>query len=364
MKRIFKNDWLRMSLTLIAATLITFLLRAAGVERDSLLMVYMVGVMCCAAITHGYLYSIVFAVGGMMLCNYLYTEPLKTFAISSKNDTILLAFFLITAIISASMTARFRQALRVSQENEQKAKRLFLEKESARIEAERAQVQSSLLRSIGHDLRTPLTGIQCGSNYIAERGDTLDRADIKKMASDISDEVTWLITLVENILYMTRIDNDRLEVNKQPEVVDDVVGEAVTHVPALRERPFKMILPEQVVAVPMDGKMMVQVLVNLLDNAVRHTPVGCPVQIVARQEGARMLFCVEDGGPGVPEDQRKNIFESFVTNGKIGPDGRKGVGLGLAICRAVVLAHQGAIQVDSSPLGGARFTVSLPMEEK
>lgn len=358
-----KNDWVRTALTLLAATLITDGLRAVGISRESLLMVYMVGVMCCAAITHGYRYSILSAVGSMMLFNYFYTEPLRTFLIGSENDATLLVFFLITAILSAGMTARFRQALRVSQENEQRAEQLFKEKEGARLEAERAQLKSSLLRSIGHDLRTPLTGIQCGSNYIAEHGDSLDRADIKKLAGDIGEQVTWLITLVENILYMTRIDNERLEVDKQPEVVEDVVGEAVAHVPALKERSFTVSLPEQVVAIPMDGKMIVQVLVNLLDNAVRHTPGDCPIRLTAYPEGSNMLFAVEDGGPGVPEIQREEIFGSFVTSGKIGSDGRAGMGLGLAICRAVIQAHGGSIGVDDSPLGGARFTFRLPMEE-
>lgn len=358
-----KNDWVRAILTLLGATAATFALRAVGVGRESFLLVYIVGVLCCAAVTHGYLYSILCAVASMMLFNYFYTEPLRTFAISSKNDVTLLAFFLVAAVISASMTARFRQALRVSQENERRAEQLFREKEGARMEAQQAKLKSDLLRSIGHDLRTPLTGIQCAGSYLAEHGGELPPADVKRLAGDITEQVSWLITLVENILYMTRIDNRRLEVSKQPEVVDDVVSEAVSHIPALETRTLTVSLPEQVIEVPMDGKMIVQVLVNLLDNAARHTPADCPIRVSVAQEGANAVFSVEDAGPGIREDQRNRIFDSFVTSGKIGPDGRRGVGLGLAICRAVVQAHGGTIAVDDSPLGGARFTFTLPMEE-
>jgi two-component system sensor histidine kinase KdpD len=224
-------------------------------------------------------------------------------------------------------------------------------------------MKSSLLRSIGHDLRTPLTGIQCGSSYLADHAETLARGDIRRMAEDISNQSTWLITMVENILYMTRLDNDRLEADKQPEVVDDVVNEAVSHVPALRERDFSVSLPAQVSTVPMDGRMIVQVLVNLLDNAVKYTPQGCRIRLSAEAREGRMYFCVDDAGSGIAPELRKKIFDSFVTSGKIGPDGRKGIGLGLAICRAAVRAHGGEISAEGAPLGGARFIFWLPAAE-
>ena len=359
-----KNDWVRTLLVLALATLLSFCLRGIGIARESYLMVYMVGIMCCAAVTHAYRYSIAAAAGSVLLFNYCFTEPLHTLAIKSWDDTVLLAFFLITAVVSAGMTARCLQALRQSQENAQRAERFYREREHARLEAEQARTKSNLLRSIGHDLRTPLTGIQCGSNYMAEHCESMSRADIRKMSVDISDQVTWLITLVENILYMTRIDNNKLEVNCQPEVPDDVMNEAVAHVPALRDRPFTLVLPEQVETVPMDGKMIVQVLVNLLDNAVKHTPPGCPIRLSARAEGPWMAFYVDDGGPGVPTDQRRQIFGSFVTSGKVGADGRRGIGLGLAICEAVVKAHGGQIRVEDSALGGACFLFTLPRKEK
>lgn len=358
-----KNDWVRSVLILLCAAGATAGLKALGVGRECLLLVYIVGVMCCAAVTHRYLYSLLSAVCSTLLFNYFNTEPYRTLAISSEDDAVMLIFFLIAAFISAAMTARFREALQASQENEKRAEQLFKEKEGAQLEAERARMKSDLLRSIGHDLRTPLTGIQCGVNYLAEQGDSLSPADIKKLACDISDQVSWLSTLVENTLYMTRIDNANLEVARQPEVVDDVVSEAISHVPGLEGRQLSVCLPEQVVEVPMDGKMIVQVLVNLLDNAVRHTGAECPIRVSVSQKEKNAVFCVEDGGPGIPESQRERIFSSFVTSGKTGPDGRKGLGLGLTICRAAVQAHGGTIEAGVSDLGGAKFTFTLPMED-
>ncbi|WP_069998984.1 sensor histidine kinase [Cellulosilyticum sp. I15G10I2] len=239
---------------------------------------------------------------------------------------------------------------------------IYNERENTRIAMEREHLKSNLLRSIGHDLRTPLAGIAGASSYIVQRARSLDGESIERLARDINEQAEWLTTLVENILNMTRIDNDKLEVNKQIEVIDDVVSEAVTHIVGLGKRPFKITLPKEVVAVPMDGKMIVQVLVNLLDNAVKHTSRNCPIELIVSQKELYVEFNVADGGMGTGSDTSK-LFDAFVTSGKTGADGKKGIGLGLAICKAVVKAHGGSITTGTSHLGGALFTFTLPYTE-
>lgn len=242
---------------------------------------------------------------------------------------------------------------------------VYNERENTRIAMEREHLKSNLLRSIGHDLRTPLAGIAGASSYIVKRGNSLDRESIERLAGDINEQAVWLTTLVENILNMTRIENDKLEVNKQCEVVDDIASEAVTHVVGLNKRPFKITLPNDVIAVPMDGKMIIQVLVNLLDNAVKHTSMNCPIELIINQKHGYLEFNVADGGPGIGKEVsiHENLFDAFVTNGKTGADGKKGIGLGLAICKAVVKAHGGTITTGTSHLGGALFTFTIPYTE-
>jgi two-component system, OmpR family, sensor histidine kinase KdpD len=242
---------------------------------------------------------------------------------------------------------------------------VYNERENTRIAMEREHLKSNLLRSIGHDLRTPLAGIAGASSYIVRRGKSLNLESIEDLARDINEQAVWLTTLVENILNMTRIENDKLEVNKQIEVVDDVVSEAITHVVGLNKRPFKITLPKDVIAVPMDGKMIVQVLVNLLDNAVKHTSKNCPIELVVNQKDGYVEFNVADGGSGTGNDPsiHENLFDAFVTSGKTAADGKKGIGLGLAICKAVVKAHEGRITTGTSHLGGALFTFTLPYTE-
>lgn len=349
---------------IISATILTLFLWSFGIREDVLLMVYMISVIICAAATHDYRYCTLTALFGVFSYNYFYTEPFMSFHIQEKNDSFILLFFLITAVISSTITAQFVQASQKSRENELKARQLYRQRERARSEAQLAQVKSRLLRSIGHDLRTPLTGILCGSNYIADHCETMKTAEIQKMAADISDQVEWLIGTMENILYMTRIDAQNLEPDYQPEVVDDVMEEAVSRVPGLKDRPFSLHLPAQIETVPMDGKMIVQVLMNLLDNAVFHTLPGTAISLSAARVEDNIRFTVEDAGEGIPPDKRETIFEEFVTSKKGSIDERRGTGLGLAICKAVILAHHGLLTVGVSPMGGASFSFILPTEEQ
>lgn len=240
---------------------------------------------------------------------------------------------------------------------------VYNERENTRISMEQEHLKSNLLRSIGHDLRTPLAGIAGASSYILQRAQSLDHESIERLARDINEQAIWLTTLVENILNMTRIENSKLEANKQVEVVDDVVSEAVSHVVGLNKRPLNIILPKEVIAIPMDGKMIVQVLVNLLDNAVKHTEVNCPIEIAIIQKEGYVEFNVADGGNGTDSSIHENLFDAFVTSGKTGVDGKKGIGLGLAICKAVVKAHGGSVTIGTSHLGGALFTFTLPYTE-
>lgn len=241
---------------------------------------------------------------------------------------------------------------------------VYNEREKIRIAMEKEYLKSNLLRSISHDLRTPLTGIVGASSYMLQRGENIEHENVLHLLKDINEQAVWLTTMVENMLNMTRIDNGNLEVKKQIEVVDDVVNEAITHVIGLDVRPFSKILPIELIAIPMDGKMIVQVLINLLDNAVKHTPDGCPIEIAVKQSEDFVEFSIADGGPGIDQLMAEHLFEPFVTNGSTGPDGKTGIGLGLAICKAIVQAHGGSISTGISHLGGALFLFTLPCKEE
>ena len=240
---------------------------------------------------------------------------------------------------------------------------IYNEREKIKIAMESEHLKSTLLRSVSHDLRTPLTGIVGASELILDSYDNLDSKSIKKLVSDIKEESNWLINSVQNILDMTRISEGKLTVNKNYEAVDDLINQALTHVPHLTSsKRLHVIVPEDIILVMVDGRLMVQVLVNLLDNAYKHSGEDTQIYLKAYQEGENVIFEVADNGIGIDMKICDTLFDGFVTHHQSIADGSRGVGLGLAICKAIVIAHNGDITASNRETGGAIFRISLPME--
>jgi two-component system sensor histidine kinase KdpD len=242
---------------------------------------------------------------------------------------------------------------------------IYNERERIKLAMESEHLKSTLLRSISHDIRTPLTGIMGASSLILDSYDSLDEESVKRLASDINEESTRLITSVQNILDMTRISEGHLVVKKEFEAVEDLINQAITHVAWFAAQDRLMVeVPEDIILVETDGRLMVQVLVNLLDNAYKHS--GNDTKIILRVfQGDRcVVFEVEDNGNGIDESIKSTLFDGFVTMPRNISDSSRGVGLGLAICKAIVEAHGGKILANNKPEGGAVFRIEIPYEEE
>ncbi|MGD9568275.1 MAG: DUF4118 domain-containing protein [Sedimentibacter sp.] len=238
---------------------------------------------------------------------------------------------------------------------------IYEERQKIKIDMEGERLKSTLLRSISHDIRTPLTSIKGASELI--RDEKLEFDNIKKLASDIYDESTWLMKTVQNILDMTRISEGKLTVNKSYEAVDDIVNQALTLVPQLHASGrLHVSIPDEIVLVPVDGRLFVQVLVNLLDNAYKHSGENAQIYINVFVNDESIIFQVSDNGKGIEPSIIDNIFEGFVTHHINIADGSLGVGLGLTICKEIVKAHDGTITVENLKTGGALFKITLPLE--
>ena len=163
---------------------------------------------------------------------------------------------------------------------------------------------------------------------------------------------------------MTRIGDGRLTVQKNYEVVDDLVYEAINHISRLaKKRNVKVSVPEEVVPIMVDGKLIVQVLVNLLDNAIKHTYDNCNILLRVYTKDKVVVFEVEDNGPGIDTSIKDSIFDSFVTSSSKIIDGKRGMGLGLSICKSIVEAHNGSISYENIIGGGTLFRFALPLTE-
>ncbi len=227
--------------------------------------------------------------------------------------------------------------------------------ESARQEALRA----NLLRSISHDLRTPLTSISGNAALLMENMGRLDEAHRQELYTSIYDDAIWLNGLVENLLMITRTENGTIALHLQSELITEAVEEALRHLDRnAAQRHISTAIEDDLLMVRMDASLIVQVLINLLNNAVKYTPEGAHISI-----GAWARVWVEDDGHGVPEGDEDKVFDMFYTGVKRSPDSRRGIGLGLALCKSIVQAHGGEIRAENLRPHGARFAFTLPIAE-
>ncbi len=242
--------------------------------------------------------------------------------------------------------------------------RVIEEKQRMHFQEEtlKERYRSDMLRAISHDLRTPLSGIMGTSEMMM--GMSEEKSEYYTMARHIYEDADWLYSLVENILNLTRLEEGKLALHKQSEVVDEVVAEAIMHIE--KRAPGYVVnahMSEDVLLVPMDAKLIVQVLVNLLDNAIKHSSHCRELDVYVSKKDKDVMFTVEDQGEGISKDDLPHIFQSFYTTNKGSLDSRKGIGLGLAICNAIVKAHGGNIWAENREVKGARFVFTLPMGE-
>jgi two-component system sensor histidine kinase KdpD len=236
--------------------------------------------------------------------------------------------------------------------------RLSEANERARLEVQTEQVRSTLLSSVSHDLRTPLTVMRGAATALADQN--LAPATRKELTLALVEETERLDRLITNLLDVTRLESGSVRIAKEWQSLEEVVGAAFNRMEArLKGRPVTIAVPADLVA-PFDGVLVEQALVNLLENAAKYTSDGTPIDVTASQVDGDVVVEVSDRGPGVPEAERDRIFDKFHR----GPSDRTkgGVGLGLTICRAIVTTHGGRIWVEDRPGGGASFKFSLPLE--
>lgn len=259
--------------------------------------------------------------------------------------------------ILIAMLGEFALALEKMQEAEQK-KRISMQ-------VEQEQLRANLLRAISHDLRTPLTSISGNAGILMGSAEKLDEEKKHQLYTDIYDDSMWLINLVENLLSVTRIENGTMNIRMEPELLDEVIGEALRHLS--RRSSEHVITTEQeddLLMARMDSRLIIQVIINIVDNAVKYTPPGSHITISARREGELVRVEIADDGGGISDEAKEKLFQMFYTaQHKRGGDGRRGLGLGLSLCKSIVTAHGGTISVRDNIPHGAIFSLTLQAEE-
>ncbi len=231
------------------------------------------------------------------------------------------------------------------------------------IEAEKEQMRSNLLRAISHDLRTPLTGILGASSALLEN--KLDEKTRAKLVLDIKEDSEWLIRMVENLLSVTRINEGTLTVNADLEAPEEVVSAAVRRIRSrFSNRSITVRVPDEVVLIPMDGTLIEQVLINLMENALKHGGANAQVWVNVILAADEVVFTVKDDGVGIPKERFSQLFQNFGVEERDRVDMTRGLGIGLSICMSIIRAHGGKMEVAENPGGGALFRFTLPLGGK
>ena len=238
------------------------------------------------------------------------------------------------------------------------------EKEEAAILAKNEQLRANLLRAISHDLRTPLTSISGNADNLLVNYEKMDDDTRKRTFTDIYDDSMWLINLVENLLAVTRIEGGQVHLTQSVELMDEVIAEALCHINRKsKEHTIRVSSSEDLILARIDAKLIVQVIINLVDNAVKYTPVGSVIEIDTQKQAQQIIVSVSDNGPGIPDEQKPHVFDMFYSGANQIADSRRSLGLGLALCKSIVTAHGGTISVADNRPKGTVFTVTLPAGE-
>lgn len=336
------------------ATLIGFLLDLIGVQEANLIMVYILAVIIIAIYTHSYRVMIYSPFVVVALFNFFFTEPRYTFSTEDNQYPFTFAMMFLITIISTSMTIRFKNQIELNE-------LLVEEKQAIQLRAHTEQLKATILKSISHDVRTPLMSIS----------GTLETALINKKLSDSTrdtllsgayEDSLWMIRMIENILAVTKIQDERLTINADIESVDDIVVDVIRRFDKHRKNRHVLTeIPERVLMVRVDPNLIVQVLMNLLENAVKHAKEGGDIVLSVKAEADEVVFSVEDDGPGVSSLDLPHMFELFYTGHG---DGSRGLGLGLAICKSILEAHDSQLTYSTSRFQGAKFTFKLALIEE
>lgn len=236
------------------------------------------------------------------------------------------------------------------------------EKEQAALLAQGEQLRANLLRSISHDLRTPLTSISGNASNLLANGDRLDAEMKTRIYTDIYDDSMWLINLVENLLSVTRIEEGRMRLRMTTELVDEVITEALSHCNRRKsEYRIRVTHADDLLLAKMDARLVMQVIINIVDNAIKYTPEGSTISIMTRPVGGMAEIRIADDGPGIPDDQKPRVFDMFYIGRAKIVDSRRSLGLGLSLCKSIINAHGGTILVSDNVPRGAVFTFTLPL---
>ena len=345
-RQLFCDAGITLGILAVAAAVCT-LLTHMGDSDSAVPMVFMLAVLLVARLTDGFLFSLVATVVSVIGVNYAFTYPYFAFNFTITGYPLTFVTMFAVSIVVGMLTDQVKRQERV------------------KSEAEKEKMKANLLRSVSHDLRTPLTSIIGSSSAVLENYDQFSDEVKKDLIGHVRDDAQWLVRLVENMLSITRFNEGAVQIDKVPQAAEEIAAEAVGKFKKrFNTLPVRVSVPDELLMVPMDATLIRQVIMNLLENAAIHGGNVTQIRVQLSREGSRACFSISDNGVGIPKEKLTNIFQgglSDVSHSNF--DMKKNMGIGLSVCYTIVKAHGGTMTAENQETGGACFRFYLPMEE-
>ncbi len=341
------TDGLFMIAILVTAFGVNLFLQSRFQTQTMTPMVFVLGVFLVSWRTRGYFWGIAASLISVLAVNYTFTYPFWAFDLISPECISSAVVMLIVAILTGTLTTRIKQQERI------------------RYEAERERMRSNLLRAVSHDLRTPLTSIYGACSTLIENHDDISLEKRLKLLEDMRTDSQWLVRMVENLLSVTRIDNQKIRLAKNETVLEELIDAVLVkfrkHYP---NQKVHVQLPDEFVVIPMDAMLIQQVLMNLLENAVFHAHGMKNLWLTVEKHNNKAVFTVSDDGCGIPLSRMNGLFTGLLDSEAPTDNSRSNMGIGLSVCSAIIKAHGSEITAANRPDGGAEFAFALDMEDK
>ena len=342
------GDFLKTAAVLLCAAVICTLLKPIAREDSHVPLIFVLAVLIVSMSTTGYLYGLIATVLSVIGVNYAFTYPYYQINFTMTGYPLTFLCMSAVSVITCTLASLARSS------------------ELAKLKNERESMRSNLLRTLSHDLRTPLTTISGSANLILENEENLSREEISGLLTDIRDEAEWLGTAFDNILNVTRFQTSANEyLETKPEIVEEVLEESVHRFrkQSLAEKvQVEVRFSEDVLIVPMNAILIEQALINLMVNAARHGKTTTTICVYAEKAPEGVLFHVQDDGQGFDEQLLPHLFEGdeVLRQMNQGKDSNRYMGIGLSACKSIVTAHGGNILARNLPQGGTEVVFSLP----
>ena len=306
--------------------------------------IFVLAVLLISRFTDGYLFGTTAAVLGVICVNLVFTYPYMEINFTMSGYPLSFLAFLMVSIITSTLTTQAKQ------------------REQLRVENEKVTMRANLLRSVSHDIRTPLTSI-VGATSVVIENPQLSEPERRELLEDVRDDALWLIQVVENLLSITRMGNEQAKITKQVEAAEEILAVAVGKMRKRYPEPkISVRVPEELLLVPMDAILIEQVLCNLIENAIVHGKTTTEIRVKAEQRGRNALFSVTDNGQGIAPEAMDSLFDGTMKHSETqAGDIKRNMGIGLSVCMAIVTAHGGSMSAHNIEQG-AEFSFTLPME--